>query len=623
VVESQRVSAFVFRHPYRHFWPLPDEKSVVWSPALGQTTCLEHPELWPWLRRLREIPAQGGAVEPDLEPVARLLLAQGYLSLEPIAPPSSRGTPEGEFSNLFWSGPDADPVPVAPGRYLFGGDGSGQGWCFWVEPGQVCLRCQLRRWQANRDLAGAIAEIRRGLQAWNDPQPAWEPPPADWKDIAQSVQQRRQSLVWSQEGRQFLRALPLPCCSCGLNEPQLGRSCGLNEPQLRPPVAESAPGPDANALGLTGQWQALPPLQVVCEAYFEPPLCHARTGDLETLGGLERGRAQGAGCHQDPTEAFLRARGEALERYCARWKPPEAETSLPTLLWGDFSTAQLRSPDFPYQKQGVQYWCRVTELSSGNCYRAPVQALLLETLPGEKSVYPNLSHGLSCHRTLHQALWGAIWECLERDAVAGFWAQLNSGQKLARARPCQPRGPWPCSLTLRLYEIPCLVGHCRVAWWMEPDGRRAGGSAAGPVPEEVEAKAIWEAYHNYLFLSSRQVRRQSQPPASFLQHLEHYWSRPQEFPQSKIDRLKAPPKPVAAPDELRDLALALKGQGISLFWAELTTQDVKLSGFHVVKVFSPDLLYLPADHAHWPLGRRRYQALCGHARGPRLPHPFG
>jgi thiazole/oxazole-forming peptide maturase SagD family component len=596
-----------YRHPHRHFWPLPDGGSVVWSPSLAETAKLENTDLWPLLHRLRQLPGDSLTVEGDLLLMAHFLEAQGYLRREPWL--SDLVKLEGESFTL-WEVFDFDrwmARPSSPPKahlHVFAGAEQNHGWCFWESPQGSCLRCQILRWLANRNLGSALSAVQAGHRAWGL-WPAWASPDQHTLEMVELSQQSGSSLVW--EGRQhwLSHPVPLPGCDCTHR-----RAC---KPYQRPQPSQD--------------WQWLDPLGLVCQTRSQshsPGLWGARTGDVGLLGGADPERSQGAGFHPDPELAFCQAVGEALERYAARWLPTPASPELPLLTWNDFSPQQLRQPDFAYRHSSlIRHWCTVHPLAGGDPVRVPAQAMLLCCPCGEPSVYPNLSHGLSCHHTLEQALWGGLWECLERDAVASWWAQLCSSKgQPVRGLARRYEAALEPELSLEVYEIPCLAGRCALAWTVDSGGRRAGGSSARP-DESCLDKAVQESLHNYSCLKERStLPNPPEWPVTFSHHLETYWAQPQRFPSKKLQRLEALGAPPAPHLTLNSIAAELAGVGIHLYWCDLTTPDVAWQGYRVVKVFSPQLLYLPAQHAHWPLGRARYRKRTGHTQAPPLPHPF-
>lgn len=569
-----------YAHPWRHYWPLPDGRTIVWSPALAETAALEDASLWPLLQQMRTTTEAEG----DLEVVARFLQRQGYLLDEPWTG-SKLPAPHGV---RFWEGFDLkswlEPRLAKGEFHLFPGDGQENGWCFWT--GVTCLRCQVLRWLANRGLSQSVDCLRAVAEV-----PRWEPLSPRALEMVELALERRCSVVWQSERHWLCRPSALPQCLC----------------QGWSPLSESIPDQ-------TDRWEWTDPLGVVCQSHCDSSsiqLWGARSGQIGLLGGADPDRSEGAGCHVDSVTAYWRAVGESLERYCARWLPPAADDELPILRWKEFSAQQLRGGDFPYHESSkLSHWCQVRHLGNGEVWRAPAQAVMLCPVPGERADYPDLSHGLCCHRTLEQAVWGALWECLERDAVAGWWAQLCGSRAQALRRESE----------LELYEIGCLAGRCAVAFAVDAQGRRAAGTAA-TLSEACFEKAIEEAQHNFRILS-----RRTEPvvargrPASFTQHLETYWAEPQRFPSAKLKKLGSKLPPSVGESTAEGIARHLEGKGIHLYWTELTTPDVV--GFHVVKVFSPQLLYLPANHGHWPLGRARYRQLVGHNQEPSLPHPF-
>lgn len=614
--------------PNRHFWPLKDGLSIVWSPNLPSTVLLQNADLWPLLQAFKaELQPTGYAATEDNQPIGNFLLSQGYL----LSQPAPTQPPVGETDYVLmrsdqlcrgwrpdrslptvvlWEPFDLQilqnfaPVPWEglPLLHLFPGDGVGNGWCLREETGGVCFRCQVFRWLANRALSQPLALVQSASLSWPG-EASWAPYSTACQMAVRRSLESGASLVWEGERSWPCQPVSRPGCPCGQ--------------QLVFSVPESFQSSGTN-------WEWLEPLGVLCQSAVQDLgaagwLCSARTGQVDLLGGLEAERSEGAGLHPDYPTATRQAAGEALERYCARWRPPGSPPADPRVSWTDFSKNQLRSQGFPYTNNhsGLS-WSLATDLATAEPLAVPTQALLLCAPAGEKLCYPNLSHGLCCHLTLEQALWGGLWELLERDAVASWWATLNSPRfRETASREISQQGPH------QVLEIPCLAGHCMLAWTLDSQGRRASGTAAGPDPDCAH-KAIQESNHNFHYLSRASQRpTSSESPTTFQQHLNYYWNWPERFPERRLTQLSASWPSFPAEKELSKLAQRLRDRGIRIYWSELTTRDVANLGRRVVKVFSPDLLYLPANHLHWPLARSRYRGLTGHRLPPAQPHPFG
>jgi hypothetical protein len=274
--------------------------------------------------------------------------------------------------------------------------------------------------------------------------------------------------------------------------------------------------------------------------------------------------SQGSGYHPRAEIGWRKAVGETLERYCAWHVPPAASPHLPKLHW----------------KGGkVSHWAQVRQLDNDKHWRCPAQVVSLANLPAETAGYDQLSHGLSCHPDRNTAVANARWEVIERDALAHWWLSVcENGQADCLQRDEQRE----------VYRVPSWEGEC-VAVFRLDGGRRAAGAAAGP---DCLARAEAEAEHNLAWLR-RFAQSYQGLPASFSEHLSFYWHRSELFPKL---RPGTSVRPTLRP---------------KFYECDLTTPDVSALGYHVVKVFSPQMSYLPAQHQAWRDGR------------PALPHPFG
>lgn len=250
----------------------------------------------------------------------------------------------------------------------------------------------------------------------------------------------------------------------------------------------------------------------------------------ETVGG-------GAGWHEDPELARLKAKHEALERYAAHF-----ELSDPVEV------------------------NRLGDTREGSTERTYL------TRPG------SVSTGLACRRTLDEALNDGVKEVCERDALARFWLAIDSGREVGETLDVIREADHE----VELLAVPSRGWPTVVALGKSSEGRRFFGSACADL-ETAKAKALAEARHNLSSLTGANLEPCTRMPESFQDHALYYWNRPELFPtwarqsEHKVTRLDQS----------------------EVWWTDITPPDIRLLQRFVVRVQVENCLYTPSAHSDW------------------------
>lgn len=147
---------------------------------------------------------------------------------------------------------------------------------------------------------------------------------------------------------------------------------------------------------------------------------------------------QGCGVGVTAEEATVRARGEAVERYCSsvfnkeQFVVATAEELGPDALDLDTiprcSETELANPKCPLvapDKKAPMRWVRAVSLLDGRLIYVPVTMVYLYCgfgYPSERVCFI-ISTGCAAHLSLERALVSAILEVVERDATSITWLQ--------------------------------------------------------------------------------------------------------------------------------------------------------------------------------------------------------
>lgn len=390
----------------------------------------------------------------------------------------------------------------------------------------------------------------------------------------------------------------------------------------------------------------------------------ARSARLRPLNA--RGNVvHGGGASLNPESARLAAVGELVERYCAHFVQTER---LYRARWQDFnntdaldpenlplySTAQYKRPGFPFQpfRRNTQTnWIQGLELTPKHptgvhpCW-LPADAVFL-TPPDNAQTPPivaGTSNGLAAGPSPEFALYAAICECIERDALLIAWKNRLRAPRLDLANPhlawlrkfLEAHFLYP-----RIdYRIADLTSNLRVPVYAviasgpSDDGPiHAFGAAAHPNAQTALKRALLEAALTRVYIRqlirenpNRRYYADATDVVSFPDHAQFYTREPRRLPDLHhlvSDHLHAPLDPfdqhtttpvttaleqgippesdtdtaTSSPkSELATLLAQLATAGFRAYAASLTTPDVAEHGWHVVRAIIPGLQSIHADH---------------------------
>jgi ribosomal protein S12 methylthiotransferase accessory factor len=380
-------------------------------------------------------------------------------------------------------------------------------------------------------------------------------------------------------------------------------------------------------------------------------------------------RCGGAGWTADAAAGA--AIGEGLERYCSSICFDEqlvfgpADRLLDSYELASPTTFALfheqQETPFPRFRSDTYIAWTLAETSGSN--RALVPACLVympyrrrtRNEDGECLIGPAISTGLACARTREQAIEKGLCEVIERDAFTIRWlnhlpclqvdiTRSSELRELYRSRLARP------GLEFLLFDfsldLPISVFVSVTMDYRYDPVLIAAGGAAALDPTRAAQKALLEAAQTREW--AKILRRQidagiadapSRVPKNFEEHVALYACQDMtpelRFLVSEGSHVtlqdavtyKGPERPETA----RQLLSWIEHLGMRVFVVDLTTPDVRQSGYWVVKVLVPTLHPLHGDHRYPFLGGQRlYEVphLLGLAspRGPEdlsvVPHPY-
>ncbi|MEU5190155.1 YcaO-like family protein [Streptomyces klenkii] len=370
-----------------------------------------------------------------------------------------------------------------------------------------------------------------------------------------------------------------------------------------------------------------------------------------------------------PFESRIRVLGETLERYAGyavvregrlpimmashaelveRGEPVIDSTALTF-----FDAAQLSREHFPYQPfdpNVVMGWVRVPSLLDHTEAWVPAQQFLLGymTADTEPWLISAVTTGTAAHTVPDAALRGGLYELIQLDTAIGHWygntesVLIEPDERLAALKgfleqhytstvapefhylpnPDLPGFTVACLLRSPNGAVPAIscglgsgasleramyralletVGVHALAGWSLLEGAIEPTVGA----EEERLAGMFDLESNVGYYASQDGARLVEK--RFAQHIR--------MPASEL-----PADDTRSPREIvRSVVGAFRSTGKRLYWADLTTTDIRQLGFTVMRVWSPDTLSLPLPSAP-PAAHPRFADYGGFVNP--LPHPY-
>ena len=485
-----------------------------------------------------------------------------------------------------------------------------------------CFRCLQRRVEANADgqdgeaggirngttnvaprterLAGALAGHR--LLAWIDGEAA----PVDVLELPYSRH----------------RLFPVPGCDCGPGaEHKVRREYASVE--LEETVGRAEPVVDSD-LGIVSQ---------VGEANsFPAPYYLAVLGDTGGFSDAEAG-PHAAGVSGDWNAAYVKAVGEALERYAAGvYREDEFEEGPASGLKDAVEPGAFVLPEEGYDEPDPGEplpWVPGENLASGEGVRLPAE--FVQFPPPERRHRASITTGLGLGTSGVGALLSGLYETVERDATMLSWystvepvgltVDSPEFEALRRRARAVDLSVTPLLVTADV-DVPVVsVAVHRESEWPQ----FAVGSDADLDPAGAAEGALCEALQNWMELREMGPEGASQEStaigryADFPREAREFVSVDTELPADSVG-------PGTIPEgeaELEALIERVTDAGLSAYAAGLTTRDVARAGFEVVRVLVPKAQPLFTGDRYFGERARTVPREMGYRpRLDRPPHPY-
>ncbi|HKL29843.1 MAG TPA: YcaO-like family protein [Natrialbaceae archaeon] len=422
------------------------------------------------------------------------------------------------------------------------------------------------------------------------------------------------------------RFLPVPGCSCGENpDRRLSREYESVDLETAVDRAERTLDDRVGIVQSIGEAESFP-----------APYYLATAGETAGFSDASAPR-QAAGVHADWNAAFMKAMGEALERYSAgvyrtstfRTAPLSAleETPGPGVVRPD---EFVRPDDYPAVDDSEPiHWVPGADLTTGE--EALLPAELVHYPPPEERYVPAITTGLGLGTSPVGALLSGLYEVVERDATMLAWystfdplplaVEDEEFETLARRARAEDLAVTPLLVTQDV-DVPVVAAavHREGEW-----PRFAVGSAADLDPIAAARGALAEALQNWMELQGMGKEAAAQESGAIGRYAD-FPTEAREFvdvdggiPADSVGPDDAP----SGADELDVVLDRLDAVDLTPYAARLTPHDVERAGFEAVRVLVPGVQPLFTDEPFFGERARSVPSALGfESRLDRTFHPY-
>ena len=356
-------------------------------------------------------------------------------------------------------------------------------------------------------------------------------------------------------------------------------------------------------------------------------------------------------------EAIMGAIGESLERYSSaicdfelkEYNELKRENILPYSEFSLFSSEQYESEGFLWKKPDIkkQLYGKMYSLYDNNEIYIPQELIGLGSKVNPASL-PSTSTGIAAYTSIYQAIYSALLELLERDALTVYWENSLGGREIKLDEKYleqvkEKYGQVYCfDVTQDWNPFPVVM----VCGYILSENKKiiSMGVACRETYENAIEKAYIEWVQGCVFArfyneNNKKIKIDNQSDVvDFDLHAVYYTKYPKKWDDVPLikDRIKYQYeeknlnfKDKKVEKKIEFLLKVLKKENIRLYYKDLTSVDVKSIGVSVVRVVSPDLSIIHADENAPFLGGRtsdvkwRYKNLKQGKFPNDFPHPLG
>ncbi|MFT4945206.1 MAG: ribosomal protein S12 methylthiotransferase accessory factor [Halovenus sp.] len=358
---------------------------------------------------------------------------------------------------------------------------------------------------------------------------------------------------------------------------------------------------------------------------FPVPYYLARLSDTAGFSSATAAR-NAAGVDPDWNRAFMKALGEALERYCAGvYRTDRFEHGTPAAVANAVDPAAFVCKNRP-DGEAIR-WVPGGDLIDDETVALP--AAFVHHPPPERRYRPPVTTGLGFGNSGVEALLSGLYEVVERDAAMLAWYSSFDPLELAvetdpvetmRSRAASERLDVTLLVVTMDIDVPVIVAAVHREEWP----RFAAGTAANLDAGVAAASALSEALQNWVELrgmgperaeaASGAIGRYADLPDAVAAFLDT---------EVTVDAGSISAGPLDGEAELEAVLDRLSAAGLAAYAARTTTRDVDALGFEAVRALVPAAQPLAFGDMYF--GERAETVPASLGFEPRLDrdhHPF-
>ncbi len=360
----------------------------------------------------------------------------------------------------------------------------------------------------------------------------------------------------------------------------------------------------------------------------------------------------------DENSAIMGAIGEALERYSGAvcmfnmksyFDLKDEKRILNYNEFSLFSDAQYNDSDFSWKrpKQEQQFFGKVYSLYDNKEWYVPQELIGLGSRT-QNACIPSTSTGIAAHTNKFEAIYSALLEVLERDALTTYWLHSIGGREIEleekyKNEVIAKNGQIFCfdiTQDWNPYPVVIVCGYLLV----NNKKRISMGVACRENYQKAKEKAYLEWIQGCIFAGYYDENHSNtnldnyKDVNNFDLHAVYYTKHPEKWEKVPLIKYRSPYQYIEKNStlinkdvryKLEFLLKKLKYENIRLFYKDISTSDVKDVGVTVIRVLSPDLSLLHGDENEMFLGGKtkditwRYKNLKSNGFPNRYPHPLG
>jgi len=411
------------------------------------------------------------------------------------------------------------------------------------------------------------------------------------------------------------RFLPVPGCAVCGSDTDRELDCSTGDADFETALARAERAVD-DRVGIV--------TEVGERESFPAPYYLAALADTTGFSDVEAPR-HAAGVAADWNPAYMKALGEAVERYSAgTYRVSAFPAGTPDDVDGAVAPKGFVRPDDA--ATGAEHrWVPGEHLATGEAVRLPAGAVFHP--PPEPRPRPAITTGLGVGSSGAGALAAGLSEVVERDATMLAWYStfeplglaVEHGEYRTLARRARSEGLSATALLLTQdVDVPVVGAVVHREEWP----RFAAGSAADLDAGRAATGALAEALQNWMELRAMGPDDATDAGGAI--------GRYADFPRELRDLVDVdpavpaadvgPPEPPTRGDALDELVGRVTDAGLDAYAARLTPRDVETLGFEAVRVVVPRAQPLFVGEPYFGERVRTVPRELGFR--PRLDRPF-